>query len=70
MKHSIIDWGGKGRVQKYKPWLRIQAVPTNGLKRTVACYPISGNRAIHVLAKLETSAFLIPEWKPNDPQEE
>lgn len=60
IKERLKDGRGQGRGASYKPWLRIQDVPSQGLVtrikgwKTVRCH--------HFLSKLECQYFYILEW--------
>lgn len=61
----IRDWikegRGTGRNGIYKPWLRVQNVPSQGIRRRFSG-PITGDRDVHVMSGLESDCFWILEW--------
>ncbi len=56
----LKDGRGQGRGVNYKPWLRIQDVPSRGLASRVRCWKT--DREHHLMSNLETGYFYILEW--------
>lgn len=54
---------GQGRLDQYKPWLKIQDVGSIGLSTRVKGWKT--NRIHHFLSKLELSCFYLFEWSEN-----
>ena len=54
---------GKGEGQDYKPWLRVQDVPSIG--RSHRIYSHITKRTHHLLSDLERAVFFILDWKPS-----
>ena len=52
---------GQGKGQDYKPWLRVQDVPSIG--RSHRIYSHRTNRTHHLLSDLERAVFYILDWK-------
>jgi len=63
MLRWIKEGRGQGRGSEYKPWLRIQDVPSQGLSSRVLGRKTG--RTHHLLSKLETAFFYLWEWHPH-----
>jgi hypothetical protein len=63
----IQDWidegRGTGRNGKYKTWLRIQDLASQGRSERLTSH-ITGDRIVHLLSGHESNAFFIFEWGP------
>jgi len=56
----IKEKRGKGEGKDYKPWLRIQDVPSSG--RRSRPHSMKTGREHHLLSDLETAVFYLYEW--------
>jgi len=62
IKQRLKEGRGQGRGAGYKPWLRIQDVPSQGLVHRIKGWKTG--RVHHLLSNLELSYFYLLEWSP------
>jgi len=62
IKAKIAAGLGEGRLAEYKPWLRIQDVPSRGLVTRIKGWTTS--RVHHLLSLLELRCFYVLDWLP------
>lgn len=60
IKNRIKEGRGRGRLENYQPWLRIQDVPSQGLACRTRGWKT--NRVHHFLSRLELYVFYCLEW--------
>ncbi len=61
IQRRIKEGFGKGQGQDYKPWIRVQDVPSVG--RSHRIYSHITKRTHHLLSDLERAVFFILDWK-------
>ncbi len=61
IKRRLKEGRGNGRGMDYKPWLRVQDVPSQGLASRVP--GITTGREHHLLSNLEYDCFLVLDWE-------
>lgn len=59
-ERRLSEGRGAGRGKDYKPWLRIQDVPSQGLASRV--FGSTTGREHHLLSNLEFDCFLVLDW--------
>lgn len=59
----VKEGRGQGEGAEYKPWLKIQDVPSHG--RSHRLLGISTGRIHHFLSDLELDLFLLLDWQPS-----
>lgn len=62
IRKRLKEGRGQGSGAEYKPWLRIQDVPSQGLAHRIKGWKTG--RVHHLLSKLELSYFYVLEWSP------
>jgi TnsA endonuclease N terminal len=60
IERYIAQGYGQGQSEKYRPWLRVQDVPSQGRSRKVSGLKI--NRNYHLLSDLEFAYFVVLEF--------
>lgn len=60
IKRSLKNGYGLGEREKYKPWLRVQDVPSKGQSAKIA--GLKTNRLHHTLSQLESQFFYLSEF--------
>ncbi len=61
IKRRLEEGRGTGRGVDYKPWLRVQDVPSQGLASRVP--GVTTGREHHLLSNLEYDCFLVLDWE-------
>jgi hypothetical protein len=61
LNRFIRERRGKGEGASYKPWLKVQDVPSRGRSHRVSCLK-TGGREMHFLSDHEYAAFLDAWW--------